>query len=257
MLPNKESLAHLSNAVSSESFAHPRMTKGAQIGNNIYVSDGVGIVVLLTYCHEVGHFIADQLSFRGKKVLTPDEAKEETLIAWPDYWYAKQLYGKMVYEGTENAPAHQVTVPTANNLLRIFTRGWFDAKMINFHPVPSAQDIEQLINEGQKAGKILSSGIKVNVDGELIYSESREGRNAEVPAVAVEYGCLHILTNSMRPYHPFFLEQFVKTSNNPAERKAQSIAMRAYQGENWVLPSTKDLLDTVNIKHLARRPLGA
>lgn len=220
---------------------HPRVAKGLQIGNDIYISEGIGILVLLTYCHEVGHFIAGKLSFRGRQVLTPDETKEKMLKGYLDYRAnARNLFNTMVFEGTELMPSYKAVIPIANDLLKIYTMGWFDERMINFHPV-SFQDIEHLLRKALEDGRKCSSVIKVDHEGKYVSANSKEGRNTELPALTVEYGCLHILANSIEPYQPLFLNELQWESTNRSGRRAQLIVTRAYQGRNWVLPSTRDL----------------
>lgn len=243
MVHYKEVLKPFSGDVLNTSAKPLRILKGAQIGKDIYFTDAVGIAVILGYCHEAGHIIGDKLSFKKREVLTPDEAREALIFRkWLSYQEVKDLFNTTRFEGTKETPVHKVVIPIANALLKVFTKDWFDESMVNFHPVTTPFEIDELIKQALREGKKCPSGIKLGHDGELLHTSNKAARDAEIPAMVTEYGCLYILANSIRQYHPTFASQYVVTATSASQRRARLIVERAYEGENWVLPSAKDLL---------------
>ena len=126
-----------------------------------------------------------------------------------------------------------------NQILKAFTRGKFNPKSIKYHTNLSH---EELLNVMRQRRVPVTTVFAPNSESQKVeYINSKFGRNQEMPSYATEIACLNILANTIRLADPsYMLEKLPPPAASPHLR-AYKIVQRAYSGNNWLLPSSKDL----------------
>ncbi len=205
---------------------------GCTLAKDIYLPVLKPFSLLRLYFHEMGHVIGSELSFKGGQVLTPSEVKSSACPI-----SITELIRLLGYLSLDYPALYQdiYLMPSANAALSIFTKGNFDPLTVTVHENVSREGIEALVKKNNIAG---FAG-KLQEDGELVTSYNRNIRNVELPATAVEIGCLWLLEKQLRSYFPgktMILNEPVFPSHNIAFR----IAARAYS-HDLIIPSLIDL----------------
>lgn len=191
-----------------------------------------------SYCHEVGHLVGDNESFKLGHVLTPDEVKTHIL---PINSPCSTKLRKMFFQDNP-AEIDQIatTISLANKILEIYTHFRFDPTSIKINTNIPSSDMASLMMCQEASGSTYEF-----IDGEIRFINSRSGRNSEMPAYATQIACLIILAQSLQlPVESVGVSQM--SSRSPSHSRAIKIVYRAYERNGWILPSTFDLNHETN-----------
>ena len=209
---------------------------GVRIERDIYLVESSPVNFLLRYFHEIGHILGDDLSYRDGDILTPAEVVSTQ--APIDYSETFMLFSQVI-----SAPGYDrvnnLTIESANIILNTFTLGKFDPTSIKLHYPVTQEELEDLLKSAHE-----TPGIIINEKGELEGVNTKDGRDAEISAMAVEIGCLKILENTINSLSPQDLLSITvqREDKGDSHSRAMKIVERTYQpNRSFILPSAKDL----------------
>lgn len=164
----------------------------------IFIRSGVRpLDFIAAYCHEMGHLMAKKLSFKGGEVLTSDEVKKTKipLTFGQKLSLVKMIIGELTpIKLGEPGPTRPSVIQLANGLLKVYSKGNFDPESVPVHLNIPDEEFMYYIN--RVADTKNHNTISNDGKGNIIAKSTRNGRNGELPAIAVEIACLRILTNT-------------------------------------------------------------
>ncbi len=115
-----------------------------------------------------------------------------------------------------------------------FTSGDSSKHLVTVHPETPLEDIRKLLLNADWI-----PGINIDKEGNMHSTRSRVAVRSELPAIAVEMGCVKLLENTLATISPGI--SITITGREGSHKIAQQIVERAYNGSGWQLPSTRDL----------------
>lgn len=169
--------------------------------------------------HEVGHVLANELSFKRGFVLTPEQTRQQTipLTRIERSWLLGTEFRRTTPMVKEETLLGTCIVA---KLIEAFSEGNFDLTKVE---ILYGVNVEEFL--GSFKGKFSA--------------DERLQRDIEVPAFYAQIGCLNLLRESLATLEVPLPFGQPKAPEAPSHRRAFRIAERAYE-RNWILPSMLD-----------------
>jgi hypothetical protein len=190
--------------------------------------------LFLTYFHEVGHVISNRYSFLEGDVLSPRDAERASVKI-----SGKELATLIILLSAHKVPFLKFKMKgtikgIADRILTAYTKDKWDPKSIELGHA-SEKKIKKIILEKDN-GDIKTAHIDSQFN--VTFKNSREGRDAEVPPIAVEKACMKILENSLLASfsYPEQNDQYKRSSHGRAHRVVETIFKKG-----WMIPSQLDM----------------
>lgn len=212
--------------------------EGLAVGNQIYIPPLNPQKFFVNVWHEVGHFLAHNLSFLNGDVLTPDEVKQTTIPL--SLTQQISLCIDLLYDKKANADKNEKLWPIAYRVLQKFTKNKIDDLDFEVFTNVTQEQFTKFMTKNPD-----NTTFGVNSDGNLRIIANKLGRDKELPANVVEAGCFKILTNSL----PFIsLDLGRNNLFNTSYFRALNVVKRAYRYPGYNLPSYVDMENMARLK---------